>query len=339
MNNDGLHFRRILFSSILLAIVLPSYFLLPKIMGEFIELGHDDIDLIKHFVLTIIAVTSVHLFDLFWLHKDTAREYSVLTKTISANLTQHVETLLERYKEEADTKYELSKQRNRLLVESQQNSSNAIRSEVTNLTRVLKELEERVNNLEGLLLRIHYLKVGENGVTEATIYQRAMDEVRKANDSIDVFTSYLLEGEDESDANRRARDEYFELLLTLCKESKIKEYRRIIQVEKEGHLEDAFRTKAESYLHHIYQMDQMEANHKNVHPRVIIQRRPTTYVIIDKQVLLWQINAVRSKGHMQMYAMFIVEDPRQVLINHFAAEFEPYFKGREADHPRFRMPH
>lgn len=333
---------RTLILGILFILAFPAYLFLPKIIGSFITIGQDDIEVFKHFLLTIAAIIGVHLIDLFKLRKDTAREYKDLTENISKNLREHVDKQLERYNEDTKEEKRLSRTRNDSLNKFYQTSLNTTQEKLKGLIETIGSLNERVEYLEGLLTRIDYLKVGddvdEGKVTEVTIFQRAIAEVSKACESIDVFTSYLLEADDKIEDNMKARNDYFELLLNLCKNNQIKEYRRIVQVQRHDYLEKIFEGKAASYLNHIKKMEQMEHNNKKVHPRVLIQRRPTTYVIIDKKVLLWQINQIAKESQMQMYAMFIVEDSANILIKYFIKEFDDYYHGNLTEHPKLKFP-
>lgn len=327
---------RTLILGILFVFVIVLYIFLPKVLKHFINISHDDLELIKHFVLTIIAVLGVHLIDLFVLKKDTERSLQILTNDITSKLINHIDKILERHKKEVDDEYQSAKRHFDDLAQFFETSTNQTQIGVRDLSQTLESLNNRVKGLEGLLLKIDYLKVGDDGVTEATIFQRAIAEISKATESIDVFTSYLLEVDDDIEINLKTKDEYFELLLNLCRNNQIKEYRRIVQVREEGFMEDFFSDSAPTYLNHIKLMAQLEQNNKKVHPRIIFQRRPTTYVIIDKKVLLWQINQIVKDEQMQMYAMFIVEDSANILIRHFINEFEDYYHGALTEHPKFK---
>ncbi|HEX8264800.1 MAG TPA: hypothetical protein VF596_05205 [Pyrinomonadaceae bacterium] len=334
--NNRKGFWLILFWGILFLLTFPAYIILPKLLKDIIS--PEDADVFKHFIITIAAVIGVHLIDLFFLHRYMKSIYGELTSEISKNLTGHVDTKLELFKIEAEERSRLSKERNKSLTEFHQTSSVVVQEEIKNLTQNFGLLDERVKKLEGLLLHVEYLVVGDKEVTEATIYQRAINEIVKASDSIDIFTSHLLEVENnnvENDENNKKRNEYFETLLKLCANNQVKKYRRIIQIPKDDFLENIFEGKADTYLSHIKQMREMEKNKKNTHPRVMLPRRPTTYVIIDKKVLLWQINQHIKDEQMQMYAMYIVEDSTNILIRHFIAEFNGYYENL-AERPKFR---
>ena len=375
--------NRILYTAVMLLAAISLYLIGPRIVGMISasqnaeELARN-IDLAKHFVLTIFAVISVHLIDLWFLRKDIAQEYDEMFKRVSETLTQTVTTRLEMNKETVFEEQEKASQTlrkilgdavlkidaklaektneitsllaqttesNKELAESNRSSVdfyhislNAMQADMKELDHTISLLKEEVNKLEGLLLRIDYLKVGNNGVTEATIYHRAIAEVSEACKSIDVFTSYLLEEDGHNKDNEQVRGQYFDLLLKLCEDKQIEEYRRIVQTESDVFLEKVFGGVADAYLNHIKLMEKMEFNRGRVHPRTIDKRRPTTYVIIDKKVLLWQINQISKEGKMQMYAMYIVEDPTNILIRHFINEFEEYYEGTLADHPKLSSP-
>ncbi|HJP95791.1 MAG TPA: hypothetical protein VJ843_00310 [Candidatus Saccharimonadales bacterium] len=204
------------------------------------------------------------------------------------------------------------------------------KAELENSNQNIKLLKDSVDALGGLSVRIDYLKVGEEHdgieVTEATIYKRAASEIRNARQSIDAFTSYLLEVDSKNADDKHARDDYFNLLLSLCEHHGGSfQYRRLIQLPLNTYLEDTLGDKAETYLSHIRKMRQMDKARQEVHVKSIDRRRPTTYAIIDNKVLLWQINQISLDGEMQIYGMFIVDDPNRVLIQHFRREFNRYW--------------
>jgi hypothetical protein len=198
-------------------------------------------------------------------------------------------------------------------------------AEIEKLNRIIKEA------VESLALTTDYMKVGDTyggiRVTEAYIYLRAIEEIEKAQKSIDVFTSYLLEVDDREPAALKARKSYFATLLSIAGEGQLPiGYRRLIQAPANIDFEETFEKESATYLDHIRDMEQMGYAGKNVQAKFIDRRRPTTFVIIDKRILLWQINQIGVDGNMQIYGMYILKDPAQVFLRHFCNEFELYWE-------------
>jgi hypothetical protein len=195
------------------------------------------------------------------------------------------------------------------------------------------EMKKSVEKLGGALLHAEYMKVQDKNrptqTTVADIYGRATEEVKKANETIDIFTSYLLEVDIEDAEAQREQEEYFSTLLSLVGDVNGKlRYRRIVQTEKTNPLETSLRERqAESYLKHILDMRKRYRNGQKVHLKYIDGRRPTTFVIIDNKKLLWQINQIGRGGKMEIYGMFIIEDPDKRLLQHFRDEFDHYWDG------------
>lgn len=186
-------------------------------------------------------------------------------------------------------------------------------------------LEESLDALGGGMLQIDYMKVQDN-VKEVDIFERAVNEIKKGRESIDIFTSYLLEVDSKKTDAKQARDTYFSTLLSLIKNNNASlRYRRIIQAPANIDLEDTFGEKAQAYLAHIREMIEMGKAGRKVYLKFIDRRRPTTFAIIDNKILLWQINQIGLEAEMQIYGMFVVYDPGRKLIQHFRDEFDDYW--------------
>ena len=197
------------------------------------------------------------------------------------------------------------------------------------LTEVVAPLQKAVENLS---LNVDYMKIGENYhgtiVTEELLYSRAIKEIRNARIGVDIFTSYLLEIDSEIPAVIEERKKYFQLLLSLPEMEPAVSYRRLIQVDEKKELEEFYK-KATIYQNHIKEMAEKEEEGKTpTYIRHINRRRPTTYAIIDRKVLLWQINQVGENDDMKIYGMYIIKDPGAIFIEHFSKEFNDYWNHR-----------
>lgn len=206
-----------------------------------------------------------------------------------------------------------------------------LQGEIEGTNQAMRQLTEAADQLGGLAVNIDYMKVEEphDGieVTEAAIYRRAVFEIKKARETVDIFTSYLLETDSKDPEAKRERDIYFASLLELSAGNHPVRYRRIVQAPNKPDSDKKKSVNARTYLDHIDDMLKLRRNSKPVHVHSIDQRRPTTYVIIDNKILLWQINRIKDAAdeEMEIYGMFIVNDPRQILITHFRKEFDHYW--------------
>ncbi|MBK8467160.1 MAG: hypothetical protein IPL32_15165 [Chloracidobacterium sp.] len=195
-------------------------------------------------------------------------------------------------------------------------------------SKSLDAINQSVGKLDGAILKIEYMKVHElidqANQEKTQIYEKAIDEIKKCEHSIDIFTSYLSEANCDDNGVENARKEYFKSLENLVENpppNKDFKYRRIVQAKTVEDLWTDFSNES-PYKSHIEKIRNME---KGGHPcsiGLMSRRRPTTYVIIDKKVLLWQINQVEEDGKMDLYGMFIVQDPQRILIEHFSEEFD-----------------
>lgn len=197
----------------------------------------------------------------------------------------------------------------------------------------IQRLDHSIGGLGSVLLKVDYLRMHEvrDGVeiTEGYVYQRAATETQNARQSIDAFTSYLLEADCRGERDLDTQKSYFTALLELATDSaRPVLYRRLVQAKANKDLIRGFKAShAQAYLDHLIGMQECEEAGKTVHVKVIDRRRPTTYVIIDEVVLLWQINSINDNNEMQMHGMFIIYDPAHVFIRYFRHEFDHYWNG------------
>ena len=212
----------------------------------------------------------------------------------------------------------------------------AVGAVVLLLVFAVRRLDKVTETIGGVLLRIEYMHVGvtHHGLktTEGLVHRRAAEEVRKARHSVDVFTSYLLEEDCPDEDDRAARGEYFKALIAAAtREGTGIKYRRLVQASSDRELAEELGEHAQLYLKHLIEMRRLDgATGSDVHVRYIDRRRPTTFVIIDNELLLWQVNEIRSDHRMEMHGVFVVEDPHGELIQHFRAEFDRYWDGPDA---------
>lgn len=197
----------------------------------------------------------------------------------------------------------------------------------------IRRLDHSIGGLGSVLLKVDYLRIHDRrdgaDITEGYIYRRAASEIRNARQSIDAFTSYLLEADCRGEDDHRAQTSYFQVLLELAtSDARPILYRRLAQAKAHSDLARALRSsKAHAYLDHLVEMQEREEAGGTVHVKTIDRRRPTTYAIIDNLVLLWQINTVNDSNEMQMHGLFVIYDPANVFIRHFRREFDHYWNG------------
>ena len=197
----------------------------------------------------------------------------------------------------------------------------------------IQRLDHAIGGLGSVLLKIDYMRVHDRRdgaeITEGYLYKRATDEINNARVSIDVFTSYLLEADCKTDADKEARTHYFDRLIQLAMNYPGSiTYKRIVQSKVHTDLVRTYTSShAQAYLQHLQKMQQQEEAGAAIFLKAIDKRRPTTYVIIDDVVLLWQINQINDANEMQMHGMFVVYDPANVFIRHFRQEYNYYWNG------------
>ncbi|MBI3795964.1 MAG: hypothetical protein HY268_03215 [Deltaproteobacteria bacterium] len=167
------------------------------------------------------------------------------------------------------------------------------------------------------------------------IFEECTKVIKSAKWEIHILNSYSEERPyGEKDAEQRRI--YFQ---TLEEMSRKVEYIRILQVDKTQTIRDIF---DQSYLDHfraIIDQKQKDRNNqqlsKALELEIVEPVFPSTFLIIDNEYLIWQLNEVAptsnektkessassKKEHLRMRAVVIVHDPERQFLRHFTATF------------------
>jgi len=167
--------------------------------------------------------------------------------------------------------------------------------------------------------------------SRATLFSEARKIIEKAKNSIFVLNSILPETpENEEDTIETSiwqnqltiqeRDRYYESLVERASEGVT--YERIIQLMSEQSVQDVVKDKG--YIKHFHRVLDIKDKNNNL-PIGLIKapaKRLSTFVLVDDEVLIWQINEVLKSGGVQMHGIFIIQDPRHEITQHFRAFVE-----------------
>jgi hypothetical protein len=187
------------------------------------------------------------------------------------------------------------------------------------------QLTEELRNNVGV--KIMYVDRDRYG--RANVFAEARKIVEKAEHSIFVLNSFLGETPEDTDDRADApeaikrqrrkviqeRDKYYETMLERALDGVI--YERILQVREGQKL--ATVAKDEGYRRHFYRI--LEEKEKNPKLQLGLLKAPakrlSTFVLVDDENLIWQINEVLPSGDIQMQGVFIIQDPRREITQHF----------------------
>lgn len=186
-------------------------------------------------------------------------------------------------------------------------------------------LMERLYRRVGIKVRYH-----ENDGA-GQVYVKCRNVVKKANKSILVLNSYLVEGNRDG---QQERAEYYESLLERVTEGGV-EYIRIVQHKQDG---SNLAELGEDQVHSAHLHRMMDLKHGPAAHRVLLKKclanRLTTFVLVDGEHLIWQINNVNFEGgkeRLDLQGVFIIHDPQQRITQQFEQYFYRLFKGNVQD--------
>lgn len=194
------------------------------------------------------------------------------------------------------------------------------------LLQMVKHTDDLRHNIG---LRIMYFDRDRH--SRATLFSEARKIIEKAKNSIFVLNSILPETpENEEDMPEMSkwqnqltiqeRDRYYESLVERAGEGVT--YERIIQLRSDQSVQDVAKDKG--YIKHFHRVLEIKDKNGNL-PIGLIKapaKRLSTFVLVDDEVLIWQINEVLKSGGVQMHGIFIIQDPRHEITQHFRAFVE-----------------
>jgi ABC-type multidrug transport system fused ATPase/permease subunit len=183
-------------------------------------------------------------------------------------------------------------------------------------------------------IKVTYLD--ESRFSRKYLYQQATDTVKKATKSISVVNSFIAESGTESDdaETKKMRETYYRALLECAKTGKVK-YKRIVQLGDNDSVGNLMSDDT-AYAKHFCEI--LDAKKQNPQLDVglisVPARRPITFVLVDDDYLIWQINQVfqeNNRTKMRMQGYFLFEDPRHQITESFRAFFESFGYGNQKE--------
>lgn len=184
------------------------------------------------------------------------------------------------------------------------------------VSQVVKHTDELRHNVG---LRIMYFDRDRHG--RATLFSEARKVVEKAKHTIFVLNSAITEVSEEEDEKEETvlqeRDKYYETLLDRAINGVT--YERVIQLKKGQSVSRSVKDKG--YIRHFHRIFDVKGEHQNA-PIGLIKapaKRLSTFVLVDNEILIWQIDEVLESGNIRMHGIFIIQDPRHEITQHFRA--------------------
>jgi hypothetical protein len=230
-------------------------------------------------------------------------------------------TAFDKYKEDFLKYKELSTERTKHLVET----GDDVRAKVETLEKITGDIDE-IRSRVGV--KITYVERGTEEGKHMDVYKKVNEIVSSAAECILVVNSYLVEGDlEKSEKENDARDDYYKILIEKAKAGI--DYKRILQVKPDDStLKDLIGDK--DHLRHYWEMsDEIKKGNRHITLKRAEARRPTTFVIVDKKHLIWQINEVKFekteekyKEALLLHGIFIIHDPQNEIISHFVDYYD-----------------
>ncbi len=175
---------------------------------------------------------------------------------------------------------------------------------------------------------IKILYLDKDNVGREKLFSSAREIVERAQKDIVILNSFMFEtSEDAIDPNDpkneverkkreiRERDRYYEALIEKATEGIT--YERILQFREGETVADL--AKDDGYKKHFLRVFEAKKKEPDLKISLIKTRakRFTTFVLVDDENLIWQINELTPSGNMQMQGVFIIHDPRREITQHF----------------------
>jgi len=185
------------------------------------------------------------------------------------------------------------------------------------LYHIAKQTKELSNNVG---LRIKYFDRDRHG--RGVLYSEARKVIEKADQNIFVLNSVITEiseyekDDEKDDTVILERDKYYETLLERA--SKGITYERVIQLKNGQSVSSSIKDK--DYINHFHRIFDIKEKNRNLSIGLIKApaKRLSTFVLVDNESLIWQINEVLETGNVRMHGIFIIQDPRHEITQHFS---------------------
>lgn len=185
---------------------------------------------------------------------------------------------------------------------------------------MVSQIVQNTNELRhNVGLKISYFDRDRHG--RSTLFSEARKVVEKAERTIFVLNSVITEVSEEDDEEDetvlRERDRYYESLLDRAINGVT--YERVIQLKKGQSVSKS--VKDRGYIRHFHRIFDVKSERPNL-PVGLIKapaKRLSTFVLVDDETLIWQINEVLESDNIRMHGIFIIQDPRHEITQHFRA--------------------
>lgn len=193
---------------------------------------------------------------------------------------------------------------------------------------LVRRFDETESALRSVLPSFTYYAV-EHEADRDLLFDRTLGIIRGANVQILAINAWREEWRDP-DVSSEFRDSYFEALIAA---SRRVPYRRLVQLDEERSMRKEFDL---SYVKHFKDMLNEKESRGPTSPRIELDRLrplfPSTFVLVDGEYLLWQLNEVANskkaayaasdRKYFWMRAVVIVHDKKGDFIKHFMRNFD-----------------
>ena len=174
-------------------------------------------------------------------------------------------------------------------------------------------------------IKVRYYERDPSG--SGDVYRACQKVVARAKKSIDVLNSYMIESHDPLRPRERAeRRKYYATLLERALRGDVK-YRRIVQVRKDRSNLTQLRDDEVHEAHLRAMAEKTRGPHAE---RIALVECPpnrlTTFVLVDGENLIWQINEVQTDAtgveRLNLHGAFIFHDPHSRITEQFSRYFD-----------------
>ena len=190
---------------------------------------------------------------------------------------------------------------------------------------VLNGLKNRVG------IKITYIDKKSQNLFEKTkkAIESAYESILILNSPQDQIFSGIGIGNMTSDhvaENDRNEQEYFQALVASALHKGVS-YIRIMQLPDGKKYSEVYNNEDKNLSKHINDILALKQNDKNI--SIGLLKAPmkslTTFVLIDEKKLIWSIDEIDNKGLHRMRGIFLIEDPRREITQHFRLLFDNVF--------------
>jgi hypothetical protein len=210
-------------------------------------------------------------------------------------------------------------------------ANKTVTGQAETISASIKKVEASIGELDRkVAIEIKYM---DRDNSEMAMYQEFKNLVMKAQRSIFVVNSYLVEHSAKFDTNKeteKARDEYYDALLRKA-QGGIK-YKRIVQFKRDGSTfrEMALNKDHDNHFRLMLKLMGQKPQDIDIELKKAEARRLSTFLLIDDQHLIWQINEVLmdddNNEDLRLHGAFIINDPQKKITNHFQKYYDSLYK-------------